>query len=283
MRQTPVLCAAAVGTVTVALTLVTLFAVLAVNVENVARHISREIQVVVYLERPPAEGQLAGWLGTLRSEAAVEKITYVSQEEALNRFRQRLGNDAGLVDGVEVGVLPASLEIALREEYRKHSAILPLVERIRAIPGLGEVRYGSDWIGKFEAVLSLLHTVGLAVGGFLLAATLFIVSNTIRLTLFSRRDEIEIMGLVGATPLFIQLPFLIEGVVQGGIGGGVALLGGYAMYQLGMQHGLAELLAAVGVEHVVFLPVSGQLLLLAVGVALGLVGSLLALRRFGRE
>lgn len=283
MRQTPVLCAAAVGTVTVALTLVTLFAVLVVNVQNVARDISREIQIVIYLDQAPVESQLSNWLTALRAEREVEKVVYISASEALSRFRQRLGSDAGLVDGVEVGVLPASLEITLREEFRKHSAILPLVERIKSFTGLRDVRYGSDWIDKFEAVLSLLRTVGLAVGAFLLSATLFIVSNTIRLTLFSRRDEIEIMSLVGATPLFIQLPFLIEGIVQGGVGGGLALAIGFGMYQFGMQQGLSDLLAAVGVEQVIFLPWGGQLLLVATGIALGLVGSLLALRRLGRE
>jgi cell division transport system permease protein len=147
---------------------------------------------------------------------------------------------------------------------------------------LSDLRYGQEWLERFESFVSLLRLAGAILGGFLLFAALFIVANTIKLTLYARRDELEIMALVGATPMFIKSPFLLEGALQGALGGGLAVAGAYALFQLFLQQGLNSLLLASGVERVTFLPLSWQLLLIAAGVLLGLAGSLLSLRKLVR-
>ncbi len=128
----------------------------------------------------------------------------------------------------------------------------------------------------------LLKASGLVLGGFLLFATLFIVSNTIKLTLYARREELEIMALIGGTPAFIKAPFLVEGALQGALGGVVALIGSYALFHFVLQQGLGAVLLVPGISGISFLDASQQLTLVATGVLIGFFGSLFSLRKLVR-
>jgi len=282
MRQSPMLCGAAVGTVAVALTILAFFAIVVLNVQKLTRHWSEDVQVVAFIDTAPEERLLRQWIADIRGLPEVEKVEFVSSIEALKRFKKRLADDADLLEGVDLDILPASLEITLNEDSRNRVAVSTLVSRLRQNTGLSDLRYGQEWLERFEAFVSLLQLAGAILGGFLLFAALFIVANTIKLTLYARRDELEIMALVGATPMFIKSPFLLEGVLQGALGGGLAVAGAYALFQLFLRQGLDSLLLASGVERVTFLPMSWQLLLIAAGVLLGLTGSLLSLRKLVR-
>lgn len=282
MRQSPMLCGAAVGTVAVALTILAFFAIVVLNVQKLTRHWSEDVQVVAFIDTAPEERLLRQWIADIRGLPEVEKVEFVSSIEALKRFKKRLADDADLLEGVDLDILPASLEITLNEDSRNRVAVSTLVSRLRQNTGLSDLRYGQEWLERFEAFVSLLQLAGAILGGFLLFAALFIVANTIKLTLYARRDELEIMALVGATPMFIKSPFLLEGALQGALGGGLAVAGAYALFQLFLRQGLDSLLLASGVERVTFLPMSWQLLLIAAGVLLGLTGSLLSLRKLVR-
>ena len=282
MRQSPMLCGAAVGTVAVALTILAFFAIVVLNVQKLTRHWSEDVQVVAFIDTVPEERLLRQWIADIRGLPEVEKVEFVSSTEALKRFKIRLADDADLLEGVDPDILPASLEISLNEESRNRGGVSALISRLRHHTGLSDLRYGQEWLERFESFVSLLRLAGAILGGFLLFAALFIVANTIKLTLYARRDELEIMALVGATPMFIKSPFLLEGALQGALGGGLAVAGAYALFQLFLQQGLNSLLLASGVERVTFLPLSWQLLLIAAGVLLGLAGSLLSLRKLVR-
>lgn len=282
MRQSPFLCGASIGTVTVSLVILAFFALVVQNVEHLTRQWSGEVQVVAYLDRLPPGRELDQQINRIRAFPQVSKVTYVSREEAFARFQKRLGDDAELLQGVDHDFLPASLEIGLKPGYRNRQGVDAVVGELRKDSRFADLRYGQDWLDRFEAFLALLRLTGLVLGGFLLFAALFIVSNTIKLTLYARRDELEVMALVGATPGFIKTPFLIEGAFQGLIGGGLALLASYGLHQLFLREDLTRLLIASGVGEIRFLPLSWQLLLVAAGVALGLFGSLFSLRRLVR-
>lgn len=282
MRQNPLLCTAAIGTVAVALTILAFFAIVVLNVQKLTGRWSKEVQVVAYLEALPAEAVLQRWVGDIRRLPEVEQVSVVSQQEAFRRFAKRLAADADLLDGLAPEILPASLEIALKEEHRNRQGVLSVVSRLKQNPALGDLRYGQDWLERFESFVGLLRLCGAALGGFLLFAALFIVANTIKITLYARRDELEILALVGATSFFIKLPFLIEGALQGAIGGLLAVGGGYLLFQVFLQEGLGTLLMASGVDGITFLPLSWQLLLVAAGILLGFAGSLVSLRKLVR-
>lgn len=282
MGQSPFLSIAAVGTVAVSLTILAFFAVMVVNVQQMTRHWSREIQVVAYLEQVPEGVGLQSLMAEIRRRPEVENITFVSRTEALERFRKRLQQDADLLSGLAPDFLPASLEIALKEEFRSRQGVASVVSALRQNPNLSDLRYGQEWLERFEGFLKVLKVAGGVLGGFLLFAALFIVSNTIKLTLYARRDELEVMSLVGATPLFIKIPFLLEGALQGALGGALAIGGAWLLFQLFLREGLQTVLLATGVDSIVFLPASYQLLLLGGGVFLGFFGSLFSLRKFVR-
>lgn len=282
MRQSPVLCSAAVGTVAVALTILAFFAIIVLNVQKLTRHWSEDVQVVAFIDNLPEERHLQQWIAEIQGLPEVDKVAFVSRAEALKRFKKRLADDADLLAGVDPDILPASLEITLQDNSRNHAGVSAVVSRLRQNSGLSDLRYGQDWLERFESFVFLLRSAGVILGGFLLFAALFIVANTIKLTLYARRDELEIMALVGATPIFIKSPFLLEGALQGALGGGLAVAGAYALFQLFLQQGLNSLLLASGVERITFLPWSWQLLLVAAGLLLGLAGSLLSLRKLVR-
>jgi len=215
MRQSPVLCSAAVGTVAVALIILAFFAIIVLNVQKLTRHWSEDVQVVAYIDTLPDERLLQQWLSDIQSFPEAANVEFVSHAEALKRFKKRLGDDADLLEGVDPDILPASFEITLKEDSRNHEGVSAVVSRLRQNSGLSDLRYGQEWLERFESFVALLRLAGAILGGFLLFAALFIVSNTIRLTLYARRDELEIMALVGATPIFIKSPFLFEGALQG--------------------------------------------------------------------
>lgn len=281
-RQHPWLALTGMLTVASALTLIALFALVTSNVQGAVAGWSRDFQIVIYLDPPPAEGVARQWQTALGSMAEVQEVTFVSSAEALRRFRARLGSDAPLLDGIGNGILPASFELTLRPEFRSRSAIDALVGRIVQKNEWRDLRYGREWLERFEAVVRLARLLGTGFGLFLLGAALLIVANTIRLIFLSRRTEIEILRLLGAPPLYIVLPFLIEGGTIGGVGGVAALLLTYGLYLSGLQQGLAALLHTLGVEQVIFLPWAWQVALVLAGTLLGLFGSLIALRRISR-
>lgn len=282
IRQNPFLSFATVVTVTVALALAAFFMVLLLNLQGIARHWSREIQVVVYLQRPPAPATLQQWQHSLSQLPQVESVSYVPPAEAFHRFQQRLGSNDDLLAGVSPDVFPASLEISLKETSRNRSGVAAVVAVLRQTPDFADLRYGQDWLERFDSLMMLLHVGGGAVGGFLLVAALFIVANTIRLTLYARRDEIEIMLLAGATPVFIKIPFVLEGMILGAVGGGIALLLSHLGIQALFRGGLTDFLQSLGVEQVQFLNPAQQGGVIVAGILLGMFGSLAALRRLQR-
>lgn len=282
MRQSPFLCAAAVGTVAVSLAILAFFALVVLNVQKLTGHWSEEVQVVAYLDAPPEEKQLRIWIEDIRRLPEVADVRFVSQGEAFDRFQKRLTRDADLLDGLDPDVLPASLEISLLEQHRTTHGVETVIAALQKNRALSDLRYGQEWLERFESFLTLLRLAGAILGGFLLFATLFIVANTIKLTLYARRDELEIMTLVGGTPLFIKMPFLVEGSLQGALGGALALGGAYMLFQFFIRSGLSVLLPLTGSEGIVFLPGSWQAMVVAAGTLLGFIGSLVSLRKFVR-
>lgn len=282
MRQSPFLCTAAIGTVTVALLILAFFALIVLNVQELTAHWSKDVQVVAYFDRQPGSRELDRQLSEVRQYPEVQGVSFVSPESAFVRFEARLGEDSDLLQGMAKDFLPASFEIRLKETFRNTAGVRQVVERLRQDKAFSDLSYGQEWLERFEAFLSLLRTAGLILGGFLLFAALFIVSNTIKLTLYARREELEVMALVGGTPAFIKTPFLIEGALQGVLGGGLALLFSYLFFRVFLENDLGTLLLASGLGRISFLPLQWQMMMLGLGTLLGFLGSLFSLRKFVR-
>ncbi len=282
MRQSPMLCGATIGTVAIALMLLSFFALIVLNVQNLAREWSRDIQVVVYLDQVPSSNKLEAWTNEIKQYPDIEQVKYISQQQAFDRFYTRLGQSGDLLEGLMPEILPASLEISLTETARSRQGTERLISLLKSNKDFHNFRYGQEWLDRYDAFIFLLKLTGSMAGGFLVFATLFIISNTIKLTIYARRDELEIMGLIGATPMFIKTPFMAEGALQGAIGATIALGGCHMLYYFFLKKGLAALLTTATVENIHFLPIEYQGGIIILGLLLGFFGSLLPLRQFVR-
>lgn len=282
MRQWPLLCTASILTMAVALATIATFFLVVVNVDQLSHRWSKEIQVVAYLDQAPKPRELVEYIKKLEMFPEIESVKYVSKEEALKRFRSRLGNDASLLEGVSSDLLPASFELGLHLKFRNQAGIQQVIDRLGKTLDIKDLRYGQKWLERFNAFVGMLRFVGLVLGGFLLFAALFIVSNTIKLTLYARRDELEIMALVGATMRFIQIPFLLEGAIQGLLGGLLSLIFLLVIFKLVIARSVASFWLTPADFELLFLNLNQQIVLVLAGAILGILGSLTSLRRFVR-
>lgn len=276
----PFLSLVTLSTIAISMLILGLFSLIYLNVQQSLHQMGGELQITAYLQETISSEQAE----VLRSKVAdwpeVEGITYISKKQALARFRSQLREYAGILEGLKENPLPASLELTLIPQYGRSGNIKDLSTRLGRLPGVAEVQYGRKWMAKLRVFVEVMKLVGITVGGLLLIATIFVISNTIKLTFYSRREELEIMRLVGATDFFIKAPFLIEGLLHG-LGGALLAAGGLSLLVLFLfSHLDLPLRLAVMAGS---LP-TGQLVagFLGLGLLLGVLGSMVSLRRFLR-
>lgn len=282
MRQWPLLCTAAILTMAVALATVATFFLVVVNIEQLAQSWAKEIQVVAYLDKALPQREIANTIKKLKDIPEVASVEYVSQKQALQRFRSRLGEDSSLLEGISRDLLPASFELGLHPEFRHQQGVEKVARQLEKSIDIEDLRYGQTWLERFNAFVDMLRFIGIVLGGFLLFAALFIVSNTIKLTLYARRDELEILALVGATMRFIKVPFLLEGAIQGILGGLLSLLFLAIIFKFVIEQSIQSFWLTPADFQLLFLTLNQQITLVVSGMALGLFGSLASLRKFVR-
>lgn len=269
-----------IGTITLALLIVSLFLLVFVNLENAADNWSERVQVTAYFDRdltPQEQGSLRSRIVAI---PGVARVNYVSRDEAFKRFKNRLRGQETLLEGVRSDILPTSFEISLKRANRDTIGVETFVSALKRIPGIGEVQYGEEWVRRFNTFLNFMRLLGTLLGGFLVIAVVFIVSNTIKLTIYARRDELEVMALVGATRFFIKAPFLVEGIIQGGAGGLLAMGLLFGLYE-GFLHNAGSFLTFNPVTAgLSFLPMEYVYGIFLAGIVLGFIGSLTSLKRF---
>jgi len=269
-----------VFTITLALLIISLFMLFYVNLEGTVDQWSKKVVVTVYFDTEPSPQDVSSVKARIMALNGTESVKYIAKEDALKRFRSRLKGQESLLEGVAPDVLPASMEIALKKQFRSSDAVTTYVDGLKRIQGVGEVQYGEEWVRRFLSFYKMIRLLGILIGSFLLLAVLFIVSNTIKLTIMARKDELEILGLVGATPFFIKAPFLIEGMLQGAVGAllAVSLLTiGYFSFLSNAVNFLSFNPADTGLF---FLPPAHIAAVLIGGVLLGFFGSLASLKKF---
>jgi cell division transport system permease protein len=277
ITASPVTSTVSVATIGVSLVLVGAFGLLLANMEGLLDEFGDALQVTAFLEEglaPEGQQELARVAATVEGVASVR---LVSKEEALERFRRGVGRGGALLEGLSENPLPASLELTLEPGRRSAAGLEIVVTSLEGLPGIAELSSGADWVEGYLRALALVRGIGIGLGAILALATLLIVANTIRLAILSRRDELEILSLVGASRVFVSTPFLLEGLLQGATGGLVALLALYAGFRLvlpGFEFGLELVLGGVTPR---FFTAGEATAVVVGGAALGLVGSAAAL------
>jgi cell division transport system permease protein len=273
--------ASVLAVLAIALAMSVLGALLVVSV-NAGRILDRwhdGAEFSVYLRDDATEEQRGMVEAVIDQSAVVEGRAFVSKDDALVRFRTEFAELASLAAELPGNPFPASLEVRLRDRSGSDTAGEALLRRVATLPGVSDVRYDRVWLARVDGALATLRQVGFGLVLLLATAAALTVASVVRLGMQARRDEIEIMELVGASAAFIRGPFVAEGLLQGGIGAGLAALLVYAGYRVGLSAWGESLSQALGTPGFQFLPPALLSSLVAGGMLVGAVGGLVASRR----
>ncbi len=223
-RRAPILTALSIVTIAFALYTLSVFGLVWLNIERVLEDVEERVEVIAYLKDAAEPGEGAALMREVAAYPEVASVAYVSRDDALARARQDLGEYNELYADLETNPLPASVEIALRPGFRRGNQVREVAARVMRFAFVEEVKYGEDWVQKLDFVQGLSLFLGLVVGGIFAGVAFVSIGATINLVLLAREEEIAIMKMVGATPIFIAQPFVIEGFAKGVIGALVALV-----------------------------------------------------------
>ena len=269
---------ASISTVAVSLLVLGMFLMIFLNTNNLAQYLENQVQISVYMQDSATDKELASVKDKLTKMPGVVKVTQVNKQQALERFKKRLGDQEQLLNSLgKENPFPNSFEVQVDNPDR----IKVLTPQIGQLPKVETAKFGQEVVEHLFQLTKILRLGGIVLVVFLAMATLFIISNTIRLTVFARRKEVIIMKYVGATDWFIRWPFLLEGMTLGFFGAVVAFVLINSIY--------ASLLDRIHAT-LAFLPLlpSSPLLLyvdlflLAAGTGIGALGSYISLRKFLR-
>jgi cell division transport system permease protein len=269
--------ALSVGTIAVSLFVLGAFLAVAGSLNEVVQRWTQKVQVIFYLEDGIEDRVRDSLENRLREDPAVGAVERVGRQQALERFQGLFHDLRSLPDDLGENPFPASLEVALRADHQSPSEVERLVRAFAEAPGVQEVQYDLLWIERLATGARLVRGVGAFLGGVLVLAGVFTISNVIRLTVYAREDELDIMRLVGATQAYVKGPFVVEGMIQGGLGG---LLSAGLLW-LAVRWIVRDLAAGsdlLGRAPLGFAPGLSGMLVLG-GMAVGVVGSLVSLRR----
>lgn len=251
------------------LLLLAVFLLVTDNVLTVLGKTQAELKVYVYLDEGITMDQIERHYKELLSMENVESIVFISKDEAMAEFEKDLGEDQFILESLEANPLPASFAITLKEGYKDEGDVQSFAERVAAIDGVEEVNYGKEFLERFSLIARVFLYVDFVLGFIVILSSVFIISNTVRLTILGRQKSIEILKLVGATNRFITTPFIIEGAVQGGLASLISL----ALLSL------IYLFVSRTLPDVAFLDAGKMSVYVLTCILLGSLGSYAALRR----
>lgn len=267
-----------IGTITISMLLLGSFLLLSVNINNWLSDWSEALSMSVYIDDGLNENDRGKIEAAIKMLEGAEIKGFISKEEALSNLKSSLGDQVGLLEGLKTNPLPGSYEITFHEKEEFKADPKKIKTDLEKIEGVDEVQYSDQWMERYKGIMNAFRIFGLIIGGFLCMAVLFITTNTIKLTIYSRRDEIEIYKLVGATDWFVKLPYLIEGAIEGLSGGILSFLILLVVYSVFSVRTVQVFGLPVIDFH--FLSIEHSLFIILLSIALGFIGGLIAIGRF---
>lgn len=267
---------ASIFTVVLSLFILGFFSIVILNLNKMADTLESQVQISVYLKDDLSQEEIDETKETLRKIEGLQDIKFTTREEAMKNFKERLGDQQFLLDALDdTNPLPDSFSLTVTSPQQ----VKTIADTAAALDSVESASYSQDIINHLFNLTHLIRLIGIALIILLTGAAIFIISNTIRLTVFARRKEIAIMKYVGATDWFIRWPFLLEGICLGFIGGGLATIFLYIVYNQVTQ----EIYEAMA-----FFPLIPQhpfidyisLAILVAGIIIGALGSTISLKRF---
>jgi cell division transport system permease protein len=269
-RRAPLLSALGIVTIAFSLFAFGLFGLVAINIRRALEQVEERVEVRAFVGDSTEIESVAAAMKDIGEFPEVLRVDYLSEEQALVRARKEMGEFA---DVFEAGVLPASIEVHLRPGMRSPAVVKSVAERIRTYRFIDDVRYGEEWVEKLYRLRNIATVAGIALGVAFAAVAVIIIGATIRMTVLARAKEISIMRLVGATDMFIRLPFLIDGLVKGVLGGFLALVFVWAANRVVNEYFIRTIFFD---RETIFVGVVG-------GAFMGVLGSLVSVGRHLRR
>lgn len=260
--------------------IVGIFVSLSNNLQYTAQQLSQDMAVVFFLNKDISPIDREAITRELEKSPLVQKTQFVSSEEAMEKFLTKFPNLQGIIDNLKLNPFPSSYEISLRERDLTYEETQPFIDKMRGMKGIEDVQFNKDWVEKMQSLSRLARAVGFFLGGILVLASFFIVSNVIKLNVIARKDEIEILRFVGGTNTFIRIPFLTEGIILGALGGILSLLLLFVvikLFPIYLGSSLGILNELINFRNLTF---SQSFALILSGAVIGLFGSLSSIAKF---
>jgi cell division transport system permease protein len=255
------------------------FWLLSLNLERAVAEWRDRVRIIVYLKREPASREAQALVARVQAIPGVAGVLYISKADALASLKQLLGKDASVVAQLPQNPLPASLEVTPAADAATPEGARALLERLSSLPEADEVAGSADWVERLSQWQRLLTTIGLGIGAVLALAAFLTVTTATTLILHARRQETDIMRLVGASEMTIRLPLLLQGTMQGLIGAALALTALVATHSV-VAPSLEPLVSlTLGLPRLAFLPPANLVALMVAGALLGGLGGWLARAR----
>ena len=252
------------------------FWLVSTNVGQAAEQWRDRVRITVFLKQEPSAAETDELVDRVQAMPGVAAVRYVSKSEALGTLKEVLGKDASVAEQLPTNPLPASLEVMLNEQGATPEGARGLITRLSELPETDEVSGGMDWVDRLARGRRLLDVIGLGIGAVLAVAAILTVTTATTLVLHLRRQELEIMRLVGAPELVVRLPLLLQGMLQGLLGAVMAIWLLIAVYALAGPYLEPLVNQTLGLERLTFLKPHTVVGLMLAGTMLGGFGGWLA-------
>jgi len=265
-------------TISLSILIVSAFVLFFINTNEVMNFWKQGIRIMAYLQPDTTNTQIPGIKQRIQSMSGVQEVRYISKEQGLAQLKTQMKHQSSLFENLAENPLPDAFEIRMMAPDQSWDQIEKLSSQLESLERVADVEYGQKWLGRFADIVNLFRFAGYAMGGLFFMATVFIVANTIRLVIYSRREEVDIMRLVGATDKFIKFPFYIVGLIQGALGAifGLAILFVAFMFiSTNVQQGFFS-----GVFKFQFLPPGIIFPIIVCSMVVGWLGCYISLKQF---
>ncbi len=278
IRQNLLLNTVTISTIALSILIVSAAVLFFLNTTDILESWRRGIRIMVYLDDELDKAQRHAIENRITTIYGVQAAEFISKETALDRLRAQMRRQSSILDGLERNPLPDAFEVQMIPTARTWEKAEDVAGKLEALAGVADVEYGQRWVERFVTLFNLFRLTSYAMGGLFFIASVFIVGNTVRLILYSRRQEVEIMRLVGATERFILAPFYFQSMIQGalgGISGLVALLMMFILIQSKIQA-----VSVIGLVTLRFLSPSLLAAIVAASTLVGWLGCHLSLKQY---
>jgi cell division transport system permease protein len=257
-----------------------IFMSLSNNLRATARELSSNMIVAFYLDKSLSAEAVDALRQEIGQHGFVESVRAVAPDEALQRFQASFPELADIVAGLKTNPFPTSIELRVNAKASASKEVVAYVEGMKKRPGVTDVLFNQDWVEKMQGFSRLAGAIGAFLGGILILTSFFIISNVVKLNVFARKNEIEILRLVGGTNLFIRIPFWLEGITLGLLGSLLSLVLLFVVINLFPVYLGSTLGALQEVLRFRYPDLTQALVLLGGGAATGFIGSATSVSKF---